>query len=77
LHNEQIKGVVVMAIRNSSFVPSRRHFLLNVFPAGTVFCLGCRNSDPPKTTMGPPEIEDERIKALWTKGVQIMEKGYT
>ena len=60
-----------------SLVPSRRQFLLNVLPAGTVFCLGARNSGLLKTKKVQPVIKDERVKALWIKGVQIMEKGYT
>ena len=32
----------------------------------------------PKTTNGQPAIGDERVKALWNEGVQLMwQKGYT
>jgi predicted hydrocarbon binding protein len=31
----------MMNAKIPSFVPSRREFLLNVLPAGTLFCLGC------------------------------------
>jgi hypothetical protein len=32
-----------MVTKTSSFVPGRRRFLLNILPAGTLFCLGCSN----------------------------------
>lgn len=32
-----------MIIKTSNFVSSRRQFLKNVLPAGTLFCLGCSN----------------------------------
>jgi len=32
-----------MIIKASNFVSSRRQFLKNVLPAGTLFCLGCSN----------------------------------
>ena len=32
-----------MIIDSSSLVSSRRHFLKNILPAGTLFCLGCSN----------------------------------
>ena len=32
-----------MIIKTSNFVSSRREFLKNVLPAGTLFCLGCGN----------------------------------
>lgn len=66
-----------MTMRTWSLVPSRRQFLSSVLPAGTLFCLGLRDSGSLKTTEGQPVIEDERVKALWTKGFQMMQKGYT
>jgi len=32
-----------MINKNSLFVSGRRHFLMNILPAGTLFCLGCSN----------------------------------
>ena len=64
-------------MKSSSSVPTRRRFLMNVLPAATVCCLGSRASGYPKTTKGQPAIGDERVKALWNEGVQLMQKGYT
>jgi hypothetical protein len=71
------KEEVKMITKTPLLVPSRRRFLLNVLPAGTVFCLGAGETSYLKTTKGQLEIKDERVKALWTKGQQFMEKGYT
>jgi hypothetical protein len=32
-----------MVVKPSNLAPSRREFLLNILPAGTLFCLGCGN----------------------------------
>jgi hypothetical protein len=66
-----------MSMKTPFLVPSRRRFLLHVLPAGTIFCLGARGSSYLKPTKGQPATNDERVKALWTKGVQFMEKGHT
>ena len=67
-----------MVMKTSFLVPTRRRFLLNVLPAGTLFCLGSRDSSYLKTTKRQPVIEeDERVKELLNKGVQLLQKGYT
>ena len=72
----EIKGGNTV-MKSSSLVQSRRRFLLNVLPAGTVFYLGSPDSVYLETTKGQPIIKDERLKVLWNEGVQFMQKGYT
>lgn len=59
-----------MNIKISSFIPSRRQFLLNVLPAGTLFCLGYGN-------LLALAQSDEKPKALSTKHKFLEDSGMT
>jgi hypothetical protein len=64
-------------MKSSVPVPTRRRFLLNVLPAGTVCCLGSLDSGYSQTTKEQSATGDARVKALWNEGLQFMQRGYT
>ena len=62
-----------MNIKTSSFVPSRRQFLQNVFPAGTLFCLGCRGLLALPNAEGKQEVSEKKHKFLEDSGLTVEE----
>jgi len=68
-----------MIIKTSYFVPSRRQFLLNVLPAGTLFCLGCSNLLFSAQSEKSPKAPPEKHKFLTNSGMnykQVFEFAY-
>ena len=59
-----------MIIKSSNFVSSRRQFLKNVLPAGTLFCFGCSN------LLAMP-ISGHKKKALTEKHKFLKDSGMT
>ena len=53
-----------MIINASNFVPSRRQFLLNVLPAGTLFCFGCSNFFASSQSEEKPKVASDKHKFL-------------
>ncbi len=47
-----------MIIKASNFVSSRRQFLKNVLPAGTLFCIGCSS-----LLAMPNKVDKQKVKA--------------
>ncbi len=60
-----------MVINTSSFVPSRRQFLLNVLPAGTLFCLGCSNLLALAQSKEKPQASPAKHKFLEDSGMSF------
>jgi len=59
-----------MIIKSSNFVSSRRQFLKNILPAGTLFCLGCSN-------LLALTQSEEKPKSLSTKHKFLEDSGMT
>ena len=68
-----------MIVKTSYFVPSRRQFLLNVLPAGTLFCLGCSSLLFSAQSEERPKAPPEKHKFLTDSGMsykQLFEFAY-
>jgi hypothetical protein len=53
----------------SSFITSRRQFLTNILPAGTLFCLGCSNLLAIQQSQDKPKVASEKHKFLQDSGM--------
>jgi len=62
-----------MNIKTSSFVASRRQFLQNVFPAGAIFCFGCRDLLALRNAEGKQEVAGKKHKFLGDSGLTVEE----
>jgi hypothetical protein len=62
-----------MTNRNSLFVPGRRHFLLNILPAGTLFCLGCSNILAMANRQEKQKPAEKKHKFLEDSGMSFQE----
>jgi hypothetical protein len=58
-------------MKNSSFMPGRRQFLLNILPAGTLFCLGCSNLLALAQSEGKPQASPAKHKFLEDSGMSF------
>jgi hypothetical protein len=56
-----------------SFLASRREFLKNVMPAGTLFCLGCTGSFARGNAQGQKKPADKKHKFLEDAGMSFQE----
>ena len=62
-----------MIIKTSNFVSSRRQFLKNVLPAGTLFCLGCSNLLAMHNGVDEQEVSEKKHKFLENSGMSFQE----
>ena len=62
-----------MIIKASNFVSSRRQFLKNVLPAGTLFCLGCSNMLAMPIPGNMKKASTEKNKILEDSGMTVEE----
>ncbi len=62
-----------MIIKTSNFVSSRRQFLKNVLPAGTLFCLGCSNLLAMHNGLDGQEVSEKKHKFLEDSGMTVEE----
>jgi hypothetical protein len=60
-----------MVTKNTFFMPSRRQFLLNVLPAGTLFCLGCGNLIALAQSEKNPQVSPSKHKFLEDSGMSF------
>ena len=60
-----------MVTKPSSFMPGRRQFLLNVLPAGTLFCLGCGNLLALAQSEKNPQVSPARHKFSENSGMSF------
>jgi len=58
-----------MNFKTSSFVPSRRRFLLNVLPAGTMLCFGCGHLFGSDHVKGITKLASDKHKFLTDSGM--------
>jgi len=62
-----------MTIKTSTLVSSRREFLKNVLPAGTLFCLGCSHLTAMPNPMDEKEASAKIHKFLEDSGMTVEE----
>lgn len=62
-----------MIIKTSNFLSSRRQFLKNVLPAGTLFCLGCSNLLTMPNSVGKQDGSAKKHKFLEDSGMTVEE----
>jgi len=62
-----------MIIKTSNFVSSRREFMQNILPVGTMLCFGCSNLLAPIQTEQKTQVSDEKHKFLLDSGMSIQE----
>jgi hypothetical protein len=60
-----------MKTKFSSFISSRRQFLLKTLPAGTLFCLGCKNLSGFPDILDPQKTSTQKHKFLEDSGMTI------
>jgi len=60
-------------IKTSNFVSSRRQFLQNILPAGTMLCFGCTNLSASLQLEEKPQVSEKRHKFLSDSGMSIQE----
>jgi len=58
-------------IKPSNLASSRREFLLNVLPAGTLFCLGCKSLSAVPSTYGERQSTSQKPKFLEDSGMNV------
>lgn len=58
-----------MAIKTTSFLQSRRQFLFNVLPVGTLLCLGCSNLLALVQSEGKLKVSSDKHKFLEDSGM--------
>jgi len=73
INYKKFKEEVLMNNKTSSFVASRRQFLQNVFPAGAIFCFGCRDLLALRNAKGKQEIAGKKHKFLEDSGMTLEE----
>jgi hypothetical protein len=59
--------------KTPNFVSSRRQFLQNILPAGTMFCFGCIHLSASIQSEKKPQISEKRHKFLSDSGMSIQE----
>jgi len=57
----------------TSIVPSRRDFLKNVLPAGTLFCLGCGSLSAIASRQDTKKTDEKKHKFLEDSGLTMRE----
>lgn len=62
-----------MIIKASNFATTRRHFLKNMLPAGTMVCLGCSSLFPFNQVSEPSKIKTAKHKFLEDSGMSYKE----
>jgi hypothetical protein len=62
-----------MIIKPSNLAASRRQFLLSVFPAGTLFCLGCGSMSAWTAGQEAQKAADKKHKFLDDSGMSFQE----
>jgi hypothetical protein len=60
-----------MKTKISSFISSRRQFLLKTLPAGTLLCLGCKNLSGFPDILDPQKISTQKHKFLEDSGMTV------
>jgi hypothetical protein len=60
-------------IKPSNLASSRREFLLNIFPAGTLFCFGCGNLSAWTAGQEPQKAAEKKHKFLEDSGMSYEE----
>jgi len=58
-------------IKSSNLASSRREFLLNVLPAGSLFCLGCKNLSAVPSIYGEHQSTSQKPKFLEDSGMNV------
>jgi hypothetical protein len=62
-----------MIVKPSNLASSRREFLLNIFPAGTLFCLGCGSLSALANRQDAQQTEDKKHKFIEDSGLTMRE----
>jgi hypothetical protein len=60
-----------MILKPSNLASNRREFLLNVLPAGTLFCLGCKSLSAVPSTYGERQSTSQKPKFLEDSGMNV------
>lgn len=62
-----------MMTQTSNLISSRRHFLKNILPAGTMLCFGCSHLSASAQSEGKPQVSQNGDKFLSDSGMSIKE----
>ena len=62
-----------MIVKTSNLASSRREFLLNILPAGSLFCLGCGNLSAWTVGQEAQKAVEKKHKFLEDSGMSFQE----